>query len=328
MTIVSSVRALVATLLAVSVCVACNSEPACEPKVAPLDATGDACPRFGVSTPGGPLATDEYRTLTAAVDTAPGAVSWFVDFFSPPPIGALDVVRSMGADPIVTWEPWIQLGDDTYDRESVTMSDIAAGVHDDQLYRWADELAAWAGTVYLRFAHEPNGDWYPWSPAGGTSPATYVAAWRHVHDLFATKNVQNVRWIWAVNVPHDGSAPIAALYPGDDYVDIVGVDGYNWGSTRPWSRWQSPRELFESTLDEVGQLAPGRPVVITEVASAEAGGSKSDWIRDLVGYMDNRPAVTAFIWFDHDKENDWRLTSTPESAAAMADVLRRRRTPS
>ncbi|MEV8195414.1 MULTISPECIES: glycoside hydrolase family 26 protein [Rhodococcus] len=316
---------LTALLLVVAVCTGCTSGRECEPVVAPLDDPGAACTRFGVSTAGGPTAGDEYRAITETIGTAPSVVLWFVDFTAPPPIHELDIVRAWGADPIVTWEPWRWLGDGAYDRTAFAMADIASGVYDDHLYRWADELAAWGGTVYLRFAHEPNGDWYPWSPAAGTSPETYVAAWRHVHELFASKNVSNVRWVWAVNVLHQGSAAIAALYPGDDYVDVLGVDGYNWGSTRPWSSWQSPEQLFGSTLDELDVIAPGRPVVVTEVGSAEAGGSKPNWIRELIDYLDARPNVAAFVWFDHNKETDWRLTSTPESARALAEALQKER---
>lgn len=290
---------------------------------APLAETGEVCPRFGVSTPGGPAAAAEYRAVVDTVGRAPDAELWFVDFFSPPPIAELERVRARGADPVVTWEPWRALGDGTYDRTAITMEQIAAGVHDDHLYRWADELAAWGGPVYLRFAHEPNGDWYPWSPAGGTPPETYVAAWRHVHDLLVSKNARNVRWIWTVNVPHPGGSPIDRLYPGHDYVDLVGVDGYNWGTTHPWSRWQAPVDLFGPTLDEMSRLAPGKPVVITEVASAEEGGSKARWIRELVTHLDTRETVSGFIWFDHLKEADWRIGSSPGSATAMEDAVRR-----
>ena len=235
---------------------------------ASMTVAGEACPRFGLSTPGGPDAGAEYAAVTAAAGQAPAVELWFVDFTAPPPIGALEAVRTRGAEPIVTWEPWRALDDGEYDRSAYPMDEIAAGVHDDYLYRWADELRTWGGTVYLRFAHEPNGDWYPWSPAGGTGPETYVAAWQHIHDLFTLKQAHNVKWIWTVNVPHEGSSPIGPLYPGDDYVDVVGVDGYNWGTSQPWSRWQSPEEVFGPTLEEVADLAPGRPVAITEVASA------------------------------------------------------------
>lgn len=316
---------ILGVVLGLSVGVACGSSKECSVAQAPLTTSGDVCTRFGVSTPGGPDADAEYRAVVRTVGQPPAVEMWFVDFASPPPIGALETVRSRGAEPMITWEPWRSLGSGAYDRGAFPMEQIAAGVHDDHLYRWADELRNWGETVYLRFAHEPNGDWYPWGPAGGTSPETYVAAWRHVHDLFVSKGTNNVRWVWTVNVPHPGSSPVAPLYPGEGYVDVVGVDGYNWGSSQPWSRWESPEEIFGPTLDEVGGIAPNLPVVITEVASAEAGGSKAEWISSLVDYLDSREDVTAFVWFDHLKETDWRLASSPESARAIAAAVSRER---
>ncbi len=310
-------------LAVISMCVACGPERRCEAVVRPLGDAGNACPLFGVSTPSGPADADEYRAVTQTVGVAPSVVSWFADFTAPPPVAEVARVAGWGADPIITWEPWRAVGDGDYDRESITMADIAAGVHDDYLYWWADEFAASGETVYLRFAHEPNGHWYPWSPAGGTPAETYVAAWRHVHDLFEAKQAHNVRWVWAVNAPYPGSSPIGSLYPGDDYVDLLGLDAYNWGTTQSWSRWREPEELLGSALDEVTRSAPDRRVVITEIASAEAGGSKSQWIRDMVRYLDSRQEVSAFVWFDHDKEADWRLDSTPESAAALAEAVKR-----
>ena len=295
----------------------------CEVDQARIVAGEEMCTRFGVSTPGGPGAGDEYAAVMTAAGAPPALEQWFVDFTAPPPIADLATVSGRGAQPVVTWEPWRSLGDGGYDRAAFPMQEIAAGVHDDYLYRWADELIAWGGTVYLRFAHEPNGDWYPWSPAGGTPPEVYVAAWRHVHDLFAVKNAHNVRWIWAVNVTDDPGDELGPLYPGDAYVDVVGVDGYNWGTTQQWSRWQRPDELFGPTLAAVTRLAPGKPVVLTEVASAEEGGSKATWIRDLVSYVDLRRDVSAFIWFDHHKETDWRLTSSPGVVDAVQKALGR-----
>ena len=49
--------------------------------------------------------------------------------------------------------------------------------------------------VVLRFAHEMNGHWYPWG-AHRTDPADFVAAWRHIHDVFRTVGATNVIWTW------------------------------------------------------------------------------------------------------------------------------------
>ncbi len=301
--------------------VACEPAPReCPPTISPLHGPAGDCLRFGVSTPSGPLRPAEVAAVTDLVGVRPTVNLFFEDFTAIPPIAALDAVVASGAEPVVTWEPWRHLGGDDYDWGAFTMSSIVAGAHDDYLYRWADELVAWGGIVYLRFAHEPNGDWYPWSPAGGTSPELYIAAWRHVHDLFASKNATNVKWVWAPNVPLSDDAPLSRWYPGDTYVDVLGIDGYNWGAV-PGHRWTPPAELFADSFAQLRNLSSEKPILVTEVGSAEAGGSKADWIADLVTYLDDADDVTGFVWFDHDKEADWRLGSTAAAGAAMAHAL-------
>lgn len=277
---------------------------------------------FGVSTLGGAHAEAERAAVAEAVGEMPALVSWFEDFAAAPPVDGLERVSSC-ALPIVTWEPWFTSG--TPDSAGI-MAAIVAGVHDDHLRRWARGIARVGTPTYLRFAHEFNGDWYPWTPAAGTSAEVYVAAWRHVHRIFVDADAPNVSWIWAASAAFPGSAPFGEWYPGDEYVDVLGIDGYNWGLSRPGSRWVEPDELFAPALDELRNINPHKPILVAEVASAEAGGSKPEWIAELVTYLGAQPDVAGFVWFDHDKETDWRLTSTPGSAAAMAAALRARRT--
>ena len=90
--------------------------------------------------------------------------------------------------------------------------------------------------LLLRFAHEMNADWYPWdgvrasAPGTHDGPARYVAAWRHVHAVFAAAGATNVRWVWSPNhrsIPAAAWNDAARYYPGDDVVDWIGVDGYD-----------------------------------------------------------------------------------------------------
>ena len=290
----------------------------------PLFASADEdCLRFGVSTPGGPTAEREIRRVASLVGRAPTIVLSYSDFASPPPIAGLQAVRRLGAEPMVTWEPWRWLGEGQYDTQSFTMQSIADGAHDDYLNQWADSLAGFGDVVYLRFAHEANGTWYPWTAEQGTSPKTYVQAWRHIHQLFATRGAANVKWVWAPNVSFPGSTSIVETFPGADVVDVVGVDGYNWGSARATSHWIAPRDLFGPTIEEVRAIAAGKPVVLTEVGSTDSGGDKAQWVRQLLDFLHSDKRIAGFIWFDHDKETDWRIASTPESAAAFAEELRR-----
>lgn len=303
---------------------ACARTTPCTPEN-PLSAPAPhGCLRLGVSTPGGATAEHEFQRVTSIVGRAPSIVLSYSDFASAPPIEGLQAVARLGADPMVTWEPWRWLDNGGYDTESFTLQSIADGAHDDYLYWWADSLAAFKRTIYLRFAHEPNGTWYPWSATKGTPPSTYVAAWRHIHRIFEEKSATNVKWVWAPNVSFPGSTSISETYPGADFVDVVGIDGYNWGTSQASSHWIAPRDLFDPTVKELRAMAPGKPMVVTEVGCTDLGGDKAAWIRQLVSYLNRDRNIAGFIWFDHDKETDWRMGSTPESAAAFAEELGRR----
>jgi beta-mannanase len=104
-------------------------------------------------------------------------------------------------------------------------------------------------------------------------------------------------------------------------VDIVGLDGYNWGTAASWSSWTSPSALFGDGLAALRSLAPGKPIMISETGSAEAGGSKANWNSSLVSYLAAQSDITAFIWFHHNKEVDWRINSSTSSASALAGAL-------
>jgi beta-mannanase len=280
--------------------------------------------RFGVSTPSGARADAELDAVAAAVGEQPSIVLSFHDFGQPAPIADLESVAARGATSVITWEPWRWGGG--VDQPAYANARIDAGDHDAYLTEWADALAAWGDTVYLRYGHEMNGDWYPWAEAvNGNAAGSYVDAWNHVRDLFLTRGAHNVEWVWAPNVPYPGSTPLAGLYPGDGAVSVVGLDGYNWGTAVEWSTWTDPHALLGDGLASLRALAPGKPIVITETASAEAGGSKADWNRDLVAYLDAQDDVLGFVWFDHDKEVDWRIGSSSASASGLASALAQRR---
>jgi beta-mannanase len=274
--------------------------------------------RFGVSTLGGACGLDEVAEIASAVGRRPEMVLWFEDFAAGPPVREIRRVTATGAMPVVTWEPWVWRTDRQRDADAL-MPQIAAGEHDAHLTAWADALAGTQSPVMIRLAHEFNGDWYPWSPTGGTSSEVYVDAWRHVHDLFQVREATHVQWMWAPDAANSTDHALEAWYPGDAYVDIIGIDGYNWGITQPWSRWMPPTEIFAPTLGEVRQIAD-KPVLIAEVGCAEAGGDKAHWIGEFVEWL-TAEDVTGFVWFEHDKETDWRIRSTPRSAAAMAAAL-------
>jgi beta-mannanase len=231
-----------------------------------------------------------------------------------------DAVSARGAVPMVTWEPWRD-GTLGPHQPEFALRRLLAGDYDELIRNWAASARDWRRPLLLRFAPEMNGDWNSWSPGlNGNTAREYVAVWRHVHDLFASVGARNVEWVWSPNVAFSGSTPIRDVYPGDAYVDWVGVDGYNWGSTRPGMRWQSFSSIFGPTLRAVARLTT-KPVVLTEIASTEVGGRKSAWIRDFFAQLARYPSVVGFVWFQYDKETDWRIDSSSASRAAFGAGL-------
>lgn len=284
----------------------------------------------GVFLPHGPR---DGPAFTAMIGAAPRWMLLFRDWtHETPPLGDLDAVRAQGATPVLTWEPWYAPSAhtahtapaDASRQPAFALTRLLAGDHDHRIRTWAGALASWEHEVVLRFAHEMNGDWYPWGTSRqGNTAEQYVQAWRHVHDQFAAAGAANVRWCWAPNVPPPGAgtagAQLAECFPGGDVVDVLGLDGYNWGRPDPPLSWTTPAELFGPGLDALRSLGTRLPIMVTETASAEGHGSghaKADWITELFDYLTRQGDVRGAIWFQERKERDWRVNSSQAAEAA------------
>ena len=130
-------------------------------------------------------------------------------------------------------------------------------------------------------------------------------------------------------------------YPGAQYVDVLALDGYNWGSTTPeYGGWQSFEQVFERAYERLTALGD-QPIWIAEVGSAPEGGDKADWVRNMFETAARWDRLKAIVWFDLNKEQDWprrrgpparasrRFSGYPRSrcsgATASPALLRRRR---
>jgi hypothetical protein len=312
-----SVQAVAATSKAAAQFTYTTSSPA---QPAPAPAGPDTAPlRFGVGTPGGPLAAAELDEVTALVNEAPSIILSYKDFQQPPPLAELDAARARGAVVLLTWEPWTWGGGAS--QPAYSLDRITAGDFDPYLQQWGQALSGWGHPVMLRFGHEMNGNWYPWSEQlNSNGPGDFVAAWRHVHDVIASTGASNITWVWNPNVPYWGSAELGALYPGPSYVDAVALDGYNWGASAT-SAWVSPSQLFGDGLTQLRSLAPGKQILSAETSSAEQGGSKAEWNASLISYLAAQGDVSAVTWFNFNKETDWRINSSGSSADALRAAL-------
>ena len=194
---------------------------------------------------------------------------------------------------------------------------ILSGRFDAMIRQRAEDVRALGAPVFLRWAWEMNGNWsaddgsHNNDPGTTDGPQKYVAAWRHVHDLFAAAGATNALWVWSPNSSDVPAAPWnhwTRYYPGDAYVDWIGIDGYNWGTTHSWSSWTSLASLIQPIYAD---YAHRKPIMIAETASAEQGGDKGAWLDSVRTQLPARfPDVAALVYFETNKETDWSVTSS------------------
>ncbi|WP_051731917.1 glycoside hydrolase family 26 protein [Kitasatospora phosalacinea] len=269
---------------------------------------------FGVSTYQTPLAA-ETDAVAAAAGRQPTMLQYFLDWrkeFDPETVRE---IYRQGAVPMLTWEP----GDAPYqaDQSGYTTRRIADGEFDAYVTRFARAVRDQQWPVVLRFAHEMNGDWYPWAAnVNGNRPGDYAAAWRHVHDVFTREHADNVIWLWSPNVLRGTSADLRPLYPGDAYVDWLGMDGYGFGEA-------TAGEVLDPTYVRLREIAD-KPVFVSETG-AMPGAGKADWITDMFRWIAAHPKVPGFVWFEHSVEEggryDYRFTADQSTRKAFADGL-------
>ena len=285
-------------------------------------ALGTAVLLTSCSAPPVPLVVGVHADTVADRDAFAGALGvpvglygWFSAWEGRPDFDAAraSAATASGSVPMLTWEPWDPGAG--VDQPRYALDRIVQGEHDDYIRSYAVQVRDWGGPLALRFAHELNAPFYPWSVGvNGNRTRDAVAAWRHVRRLFQDEGA-DVTWVWSVNVSGADTVPYEDLFPGDDQVDWLALDGYNGGSALPWGGWRSPEELFGDDVEALHELGD-HPVVLTEVGSAEAGGDKAAWVRSLFAFA-REQRVSGLVWFDYRKEADWRVSSSPETLAAF-----------
>ncbi|WNV76375.1 glycosyl hydrolase [Geodermatophilus sp. DSM 44513] len=294
--------------------------------VPPAVPAGD--PVMGISAP----TLADLDRFTRATGTRPEVFDTFEAWSRDRPLDRelADGVALRGARLSVTWEPWAS--DGPRDRQpDYTLASIADGRHDAYIDLFAASVRDHGHPVTIRLMHEMNGDWYPWgATANGNRPEDFVAAWRHVHDRFTALGATEVAWLWAPNAVYPGSAPLAPLYPGDEYVDLVGVSNYNWGERSHdgfATRWRSFGSLFDESIAELAALTD-RPIWITEIGSSDLGGSKGEWLAQTAAEVVRRQEIAGLVWFDHlDTRHgvDWRIEHDERATAAWRAAFTARR---
>lgn len=223
------------------------------------------------------------------------------------PATEVNSILSLGSLPVITWEPWLNDFDEikiprlrpVAERDKGGLIDISQGLYDVYLQKWAADAKAINKPIFLRFGHEMNDAYrYPWGPQNNTAK-DFVAAWRHVHDIFIKAGAVNVLWIWS---PHPAYGYFKEYYPGEKYVDYIGTGTLNYGEIAKWSQWWSFDDIFGKYYPELSGF--GKPMMLTEFGSLEVGGNRSKWFNDALNNIKTKyPAVKSVLFFHNSTDN-------------------------
>lgn len=352
-----------------SVAPSCTQDPAVAAELTRLAKSGPASGTWvGMNIDWG---TETVADVTSRLGRPPAVVVSFVAFpLAAADVGNLDSAARQAHDArgllVVTLEPWSGL----------------AAVTDDATAALIDRLAAYGRDnvpTIVRFAHEMNGSWYPW----GQDPRTYVAAFRRVADAIHA-NAPTATMLWAPNegegypfsgmqyVAKPGSSaaktldtnrdgtvdanddPYRPYWPGERYVDWVGMSLYHWGTTYPWgANVVPPAGKFAALLTGTTKATASvpdfyaeyaekyeKPLAIVETAALfrPAGGGateaaiKKAWLSQVMSpaTLKEFPRLRLVNWFEWKKNEtevgdvvDWRISADPELRQAFLAAVGR-----
>jgi mannan endo-1,4-beta-mannosidase len=266
------------------------------------------------------------------IGAAPQMVAKFEAFSRTQPLEPfLAEARRQGIRQImISWEPWrpvpVEAGLAVQQLPQVgyRAGDIAGGLQDAYIRRVARALAGFPGTVWIRYAHEMNGYWYPWSHG----PVAYKRAWRRVVSLFRAEGVRNVRFVWSVNANlFDPMGTwwrgVRAYWPGRRWVDAVGSTVIDFGGRKDYTVAK-----FEPRLRRLRRRFR-LPVMLTEVNVDYA--ARVPWLRDLRAMLARSPWISAVVWSQlpsRGKQHqtgtgnvDWDVRRDPRSASLLRGII-------
>lgn len=243
------------------------------------------------------------------------SAKWYLDWSDDFTPGIARGFKNQGAIPELTWQPQSE-------GAGISNPDVLAGNYDNYINQFANSVKNFGFPIRITLAPEMNGDWSPWAPGkNGNDAESFKSFWRYTVQKFRNSGANNVSWIWSPNIHSWGEKySYSELFPGDDFVDFTGLEGYNWGTTQSWSQWQSFSEVFSSSYYDLTGLS-SKEILITEMASTEIGGSKPQWIIDMFKNLRGKfSRIRGFTWFNINKETDWRINSSSASMEAFRNA--------
>jgi hypothetical protein len=223
-----------------------------------------------------------------------------------------DVLR--GRTPVLSIKPRYR------DGRQVSWASIARGEADQTIAAQADGLRELGAPLFLAFHHEPDLS----SNASYGTAADFVAAWRHYKAVFAARGAGNVAFAWIVTTSTFGRPGVTdTFYPGDDAVDWIGLDAFNWfgcsaGQSTNWRSLATITAPFATWA-----RAHDKPLMLAEWGSVEdpaQPGRKAGWLRDALALAKAWPQLKAMSYLDAHGSCPWWVDSTSSAAAAFIEI--------
>lgn len=220
-------------------------------------------------------------------------VHFYAPMKTPLPTSTLNSIYANGSIPMISWG-------------CADVSAISAGQYDNTINSYANGLKAVGKPVFLRWYWEMNQ-----MNAAGKTPAGsncngynngpgYIAAWRHIYTLFHKDGATNVAFVWC---PGYSGGNFSTYYPGDQYVDWIGLDRYE--RTTNGQKMLSYSDMYSSFYQE--WIGHNKPYMIAETA-AMGSSDQSQYISSIISQASSLPNIKAFVWFDSTgPAGDWSL---------------------
>lgn len=234
----------------------------------------------------------------------------------------MSLARSRGRTLMVTVEPYTKAANwrDGGDR---LFSDIRSGRFDRQIEAVCGAIAAYPAASWIRWGHEMEQptDRYPWARGDASG---YIGAYRYFVDA-CRKIAPRARFVWSPK----GEQQLADYYPGDDYVDLIGLSV--WGLEKlDWTQYHKPRSFTDTFNDKYRRVERfGKPVIIAELGVAGTGSYRHAWMAEISALSSGSapfPLLSGVVYFN-DREPyhwpdgygspDWRMTALELSQQAV-----------
>jgi len=264
------------------------------------------------------------------------------------PIDSVHTIRNQGKIPLIRMMPRSDFEED-HQETVYSLQKIIDGAFDVQLHKWArDAKNDASGPILIDFAVEPDGDWFGWSgiyngagttgnygdPTYPDGPERWRDAYRHIIDIFRNENVTNVTWFFHVDInvmPEVEWNSPKYYYPGDDYIDWIGISIYGAQQTHePW--WGLFSEMIVDNHMYITEITNAKPIAVLEfgVTDHHDTGNKSEWLRDAFSTVKSNPYINfkAISYWHENWENDngngdafIRIDSSPETLRTFQSLI-------